>query len=377
MTPDVQRDLMQRIHAHLAARTTDTSPRGATRLPVEAYLEPSRALFSSEPLVVGHASQLPGPGDFFTHDHAGVPLLVARGDDDRIRAFLNVCRHRGTRVEEAPCGGKKAFVCPYHAWTYGRDGSLLTIPHGERGFAAVDRSRSGLTEVPCTVQAGLVIVHPRLDRDADHLLGELEGFGLATGVTFGAETWHRALSWKLGIDVFLETYHLRATHKDSIYPMFFDNLGLVDPFGRHVRTCFPKRSAREASADSPARLHANILYHLFPNTLVLVEPDHAAVVQVWPTGDGTSTLHAYLVIPEAPATDKARAYWDANRRILYDAVAEDLAMGESIQRGLASGANTHVTFGAFEHALSHFHDQVARASATLPACSRAPTTSPA
>jgi phenylpropionate dioxygenase-like ring-hydroxylating dioxygenase large terminal subunit len=91
-----------------------------------------------------------------------------------------------------------------------------------------------------------------------------------------------------------------------------------------------------------------------------VEPDHAAVVHVWPEGPRRTRLETYMLVPDAPATDKARAYWDANDKVLQDAVAEDFAMGESIQRGLASGANEEVIFGAYEHALAHFHATVDR-----------------
>ena len=72
-----------------------------------------------------------------------MPLLIVRGDDGELRGFLNVCRHRGTRVEPAPCGEKKAFVCPYHAWSYGRTARCSAIPH-ERGFAGIDRETRGL-----------------------------------------------------------------------------------------------------------------------------------------------------------------------------------------------------------------------------------------
>jgi hypothetical protein len=141
--------------------------------------------------------------------------------------------------------------------------------------------------------------------------------------------------------------------------MFFDNLGLVDPHGPHLRNIFPKRSIRELAIRDPSewklRTHANILFHLFPNTLVLVEPDHAAVLHLWPQGLDQTLLTAYTLVPEAPATEKARAYWDRNNAILYNAVNEDFAMGESIQRGITAGANSDVLFGAFEHALAHFH----------------------
>jgi hypothetical protein len=125
---------------------------------------------------------------------------------------------------------------------------------------------------------------------------------------------------------------------------------------------FPKRTISKLASQPEdtwqLRRHANVLYQVFPNTLVLVEPDHGAVLHLWPLGPARTLITTYTVLPEAPATDKARAYWDANNRILYNATDEDFAMGESIQRGLASGANREVVFGAFEHALAHFHHQI-------------------
>ncbi len=348
-------------------------------LPVSAYADAVRfdrehaRLFRDTPLAVGHASQLTSPGDFFTHDASGVPLLVTRGDDGRIAAFLNVCRHRGTRVEPAACGSRKAFVCPYHAWSYGRDGRLLGMPH-ERGFAGIDREQHGLVRIPVAEIAGLVFVTPSAratSLDLTTWLGplahDLASFGLATSHVHAPAVQTRALSWKLGIDVFLESYHLRPTHKDSIYGMFFDNVGLVDRVGPHLRNVFPKRTIRELAGTPESgwalRQHANVLFHLFPNTLVLVEPDHAAVLHLWPQGPAQTVLTSYMLVPEAPVTDKAKAYWDANHRILMNAVEEDFVMGESIQRGLTSGANHEVTFGAFEHALEHFHAQIEHATA--------------
>jgi hypothetical protein len=82
------------------------------------------------------------------------------------------------------------------------------------------------------------------------------------------------------------------------------------------------------------------------------------VLHLWPIDAEHTQLSSYLLVPEPPASDKARAYWDANLAILMNAIAEDFAMGESIQRGLASGANREVIFGAFEHALAHFHAQI-------------------
>ncbi|HEU0037516.1 MAG TPA: SRPBCC family protein [Kofleriaceae bacterium] len=378
MNHDLQCQLVRRVLAHVEHRTTDHDAAPST-VPIEAYADAARIerenrrLFRATPVAIGHASQLAEPGAFVTHDASGVPVLVVRGDDGRLRGFLNVCRHRGTRVEPAACGTRKAFVCPYHAWSYRCDGALLGIPH-ERGFAGVDRGALGLVPVAVGEAAGLVFVRPMplqpgepamLDAAAwlGPLVDDLVGFGIASAHRHEPRVQTRALSWKLAIDIFLEAYHLRPTHKDSIYGMFFDNLGLVDRVGPHLRNVFPKRTIRELATEPEAswelRRHANVLFHVFPNTLILVEPDHAAVLHLWPIGATGARLESYTLVPEPPTTDKARAYWDANHAILYGAIEEDFAMGESIQRGLASGANREIQLGAFEHALAHFHAQIA------------------
>lgn len=428
MNIDLQCQLVRRVLAHLEARTTD-SDSSMTTVPIEAYADAQRIdrerkrLFRDYPLIVGHVSQVPNPGDFFTHDASGVPLIITRGNDHKLHALINVCRHRGTRVESQECGSKAAFVCPYHAWTYGRDGALLGVPH-ERAFVAkpapscnangtppngvvaigkrppsdneatdgvqmfargssstvgraLPREGRGLVEVPIGVAAGLIFVRPTPLREGEtrkmdmtpwigSIAPELDGFGLTSSYVYAPINVERALSWKLGIDVFLETYHLRSTHKDTIYRMFFDNVGLVDTVGPHLRNVFPKRSIRELSGAPDGwvlRHHANVLYHLFPNTLILIEPDHAAVLHLWPIDAGRTRLQAYMLVPEAPVSEKAQRYWDANNEILLDAIDEDFTMGESIQRGITSGANRQITFGAFEHALAHFHAQVEQLSA--------------
>lgn len=370
MKQATQIDLVRRIKAHLEARTTDSAAAGAT-LDVATYLDETRyareveVLFRSGPVAVAHVSELASPGDFVTRNVCGTPLLIVRRDDGAIAAFLNVCRHRGTQVEPRACGSAKAFACPYHGWTYARDGSLAGVPH-ERGFLSVVREERGLVPLHAMESAGLVFVS-REPIDPAYLGGvaaELAGFGVDRAHVYDRRTMTKAMSWKLALDIFLETYHLKRTHAASIYPIFFDNLGLVDFAGPHIREVIPKRSIRElATADEATwslRHHANVLYLLFPSTLVLVEPDHAQVVHVMPDGPSRCVLTAYMLVPEPPATEKARAYWDANAAILYGATEEDFAMGESIQRGLSSGANRDLVHGAFEHALTFFHAEISR-----------------
>ncbi|MBZ0254279.1 MAG: Rieske (2Fe-2S) protein, partial [Candidatus Methylomirabilis sp.] len=173
-------ELIERVLKLLEQGTTHMAE-GQARAPVERYLSPERfareerTLFRRRPLILGHASRLAAPGDFFTHDLAGVPILCVRDRGGRFRAFLNVCRHRGTRVVEAE-GGRDArsFACPYHAWTYGLDGRLLGLPHAD-GFPEIDRDKTGLVALPAEEFAGFLwaVPTPGPGLDARAALGPL------------------------------------------------------------------------------------------------------------------------------------------------------------------------------------------------------------
>ena len=100
---------------------------------MSAYTDPERlakeqrVLFRQHPILMGFASEWSAPGSFRTDDYAGVPILVVRGRDKKLRAFLNVCRHRGAKVAQG-CGSARLFSCPYHAWTYDLAGQVTGIP---------------------------------------------------------------------------------------------------------------------------------------------------------------------------------------------------------------------------------------------------------
>src|SRR6476619_6119466 len=143
-------------------------------------------LFRQHPLLMGFASEWPGPGAYRTDDYAGVPILVARDREGKLRAFLNVCRHRGAKVAQG-CGKARVFSCPYHAWTYDLSGKVTGIPD-ERSFPDVRSERASLVELPLCEKYGLVWVIPTADGstnfDIDPWLGGLAeeppSFGFAS-----------------------------------------------------------------------------------------------------------------------------------------------------------------------------------------------------
>lgn len=365
--------LIRRVLDHVARGSTDMLPAGHTR-PVAFYTDTAQfareraAFFRKRPVAIGYSARVAKSGDFITHELSGVPLLAVRGRDGALRVFVNACRHRGTRVEWEACGrGKRAFVCPYHAWTYGDDGALTHIPH-EEGFAGLDRAAHGLVAVRSAERAGLVWAVPdpawRGDISAllDPLAAELDMLGLATHVPYAPRRYEIAANWKLVNDSSLDSYHIRHAHRRTIAPLFFDTMCVFDRFGSHQRLFLAKRSIETLRGTDPAgwhiREHGSPLYFFFPGTVVLLEPDHAQVVQIWPAAADRTIVTGATLIPETPTTDKARAHWDKNVQIFWNTLAEDFALMESKQSTLGAGANTDLVFGRFEHSAAWFHEAV-------------------
>ena len=158
---------VQLIHQVFDAIDRGTPPMAErfTRNDTSAYTSPQRAarerdvLFRNHPIVAGFSSQIPNAGDYLTEDLAPVPILVVRNASGELRAFVNICRHRGAKLV-AGCGNTaKLFSCPYHAWSYDTDGRLFAIPD-DYGFEGLDRAASGLVALPVAEKYGLIFVTP-------------------------------------------------------------------------------------------------------------------------------------------------------------------------------------------------------------------------
>ena len=132
------------------------------RVDARDYTSPERAalewnaFFKNHPQVIGLSGDLPKAGSFITASDFGVPLLATRAADGRFRAFANVCRHRGTILENAPRGERTRFVCPFHAWTYDNTGALIGVPKAEH-FGDIDKACLGLVELPAEERHGLLV----------------------------------------------------------------------------------------------------------------------------------------------------------------------------------------------------------------------------
>jgi phenylpropionate dioxygenase-like ring-hydroxylating dioxygenase large terminal subunit len=324
-------------------------------------------VFRDYPLIVAASCQLPEPGDFVTSTTSGVPSLVVRNKDGVARAFINVCRHRGSRVETEPSGSKKrAFTCSYHGWTYDIDGSLKVIPQ-DYGFEGIDKSCHGLRELPVVETKGFVWARHTPGENfelGDYLGGveqDLSGFNIDQWHHFETREIGCKMNWKLVMDTFFEGYHIGKLHTATISNVFHEMAVTFDAFGPSHRLTIARRTIEELrdkpEEDWDVLPYTALVYCLFPNTILVYQADHIEVFRVFP-GDTPGESRAVLsfLTPDKPETEKSVKYWRKNLELLIATVqGEDFPAGETIQAGLSSGAQDHFVWGRFEHALAHFH----------------------
>ncbi|MEO1042960.1 MAG: SRPBCC family protein [Pseudomonadota bacterium] len=330
----------------------------------ERFDRERRAIFQTMPHAVAHVSELKNPGDFMRCEAAGIPLLLTRTANGETRAFINACRHRGTRLVDDDRGCKRRFSCPYHAWTYANTGELLAAPHFDSGFPDQEKSNLGLIELDCAERFGLVWVMPtpetKLDVDTlfAPLAEELSALGMAD-LTVAAETTEtRWANWKILVEGGIEAYHFKVAHRSTIGPFFEDNLSSYRSYGPHMRAVLPRVSLAKLDLstrdDWRLRDHANILYTLFPSSQLLVQQDHVVWIRSNPKGPGATELRMTTLGPPNGDTE----HWHRNHQITTQTLDEDFVIGESIQATASSGANDHMLFGRFEGALTEFNNTV-------------------
>ena len=381
---------MRRVLAHIDAGTTDEGD--AWREPVENYLDPTRfadelRLLRSLPSVFIPSATIPNPGDHVERVCFGTPLFAVRGNDGRARVFRNACRHRGMPLVEG-AGCSRALVCRYHGWTYRLDGSLAHVPHAN-AFPDLNMSTRGLVEVTSIEADGLIVIGA-LEPDAaqsslracaqDAMAALTDGSPwrsklLPAERLVGSESVVRTINWKVLVEQFLEGYHIRSTHRETFYPLQYDDLNVVETFGPNSRITFPYRNI-ERLRNRPESMwttkrRVTFVYQLFPNVMLATFPDQVIVVVVDPIDVDRSrvtTLHPRHARGCRSGADHGRS--TERRRACAPPCSqrgalEDNEMSAGVQRGLRAGANAFVEFGRHESAIGHFHGALSQRLALL------------
>lgn len=342
-----------------------------THSPIMRYMSPERfdrehaAIFRRKPIIACLSQDIAEYGAFIAKKVMGLPLILARDKTGKAQAFINVCRHRGAKLEREEKGCKHVFTCPYHGWSWTNTGDLRAVPHEKQGFPDLPRAERGLRRVPVAEAHGFIWIIADPDNNApldiDAWLGPLaqdfDWLDLANHEIAVENTIEIKANWKTLVEGGIEAYHFRVAHKNTIAPYFPDNLSTYRMLGSHMRSVLPRVTMPDLR-DVPKeewsmRDHANILYGVFPTSQFLVQQDHIVWITMEPNAVDRTTARLVTLVPKT--ANKPKEYWQKNHEITVATLIEDFDLGEEIQEGFASRGNPTHILGRFEGALNRFN----------------------
>lgn len=351
-----------------------------------AYFELEReAVFRRSWLEVGHVCELPEPGCFIRRELEVLKasILIVRGQDGELRAFHNVCTHRGTQLVEEASGKQSRFSCPYHMWTFGDDGSLISAPDFEQ--FNVTKDECALAQVALEVVAGLIFVHlgtpdTSLREEMGPLAGRMEQLPVAQATTYTEYVYEIDANWKITYDNFQENYHLRFIHPNTAgagcagdnpfgYPEEYGFQG--DHRTQTIWTNPDPGTPKPVQGVSYMRIGAALAkrdllipgadknyFALFPTFFLFGNPGTHFSHTVYPLASNKSrgVIRLYWVGEDADASERyAREFGLAMTRDIH---VEDRGVIERGQRGLESGALKHIHLQTNESLIRHLFNTV-------------------
>lgn len=347
-------------------------------LPAEWYTDPEifarerERIFRRAWQYAGLTEQLSQPGDFLTATLGDVPVVLTRAANGALRAFANVCRHRGSLLVHEACGNRTSLQCRYHAWTYNLDGTLRAAP-GMKDEPGFDPDAYPLVTLPVETWGPFVFVNP--DREAAPLtsvLGALPELTATSGIRLDAlrrrvrRTYDIAANWKVVVDNYLECYHCPVAHKGftslidvndyevTEYEWFSTQGGALTEAARAGKTAGLYDVRGDVTAGFYAYLWPNFTINIYPG------PGNVSLNLFVPLETHrTLAIYDYCFVDEVSAEEERDFV-----RFIDQVQEEDVALCESVQRGLRSG---YFDQGKLmlrrENALRHFQKLIYRALA--------------
>jgi phenylpropionate dioxygenase-like ring-hydroxylating dioxygenase large terminal subunit len=333
-------------------------------LPPETYYDPDwfaleRArVHEKDWLLLGHVSELPRAGSYLSIDVLDEPLFLVRDEEESLRVLSRVCRHRGVDMRpEKDAGRTRAFVCPYHHWSYKLSGKLRNAPLMD-GSEAFDPENCALPEFRHEIWNGFVFV--AFDPDArplakrlGHFEARLGNWRLADMRVVRKQDWPAPWNWKIMVENFVEGYHHIGTHARSLEPIW--------PANTHETECVPagttmlrfpnsedyltRRVRRDAGAGAEglgaisglldADLEASLVLSILPSLTGFLVEDRAYIFRILPTGPESTSLTTYeLIHEELLQAEDAEAKLPQEFEMFDTFHQEDLALLAQMTGGL-------------------------------------------
>jgi choline monooxygenase len=341
----------------------------AYTLPSEWYLDPAvleqerRKIFSRAWQLIGRAEQVEAPGDYFTAEVAGEPVVIARGRDEKLRAFSNVCRHRAGPVAEGE-GKRKAFQCGYHGWTYSLEGRLLGTPEFD-GVECFSKEDNCLPEFAVDTWGGLLFVNldrgcPPLGEVLEDLPARIAHRDLSQMRLAARKDWHVDCNWKVYVDNYLEGYHIPIVHPSLNRELDYARYRTESRRYYSIQHSPIKRakSPRIRRGDGAGDGEAQFFW-VFPNLMLNVYPDNYSTNLIVPLGAG-QTLTIFEWYFRDHERDDVRE--NINRTVEFsdEIQVEDIKICEAVQRGLRSRFYDRGRYSVKrENGVHHFHGLLA------------------
>ncbi len=330
----------------------------------ERFEREKQEFFLKRPQLIAYSADIPNPGDFYATEIVGKPILLVRSKDGKAQAFLNACRHRGVKIAEG-CGHAKGFTCPYHGWTFGIDGSLMSVP--SRGAFDDDQLKDrDLIPLPIAEDIGLILVHPQPDGHVDfdeffgpmkaHLAGyHFEDLRLVQEYRAPAR-----INWKHAVDGGVEGYHVPYLHPETVGPMTLPQFLHLD-FGLHhtLVSVGPDIAKLRDLPESewPEYCNFSVSNAIFPNTVIGAGELIAFFQRSEPSDEPGKCDYIFRTYGWGRnATDEVKARDKMIADLLLKvALDEDMAVQSSSQIMMEAGAVPSIILGKREQNVLRMH----------------------
>ena len=346
-----------------------------------------KKLFEDKWVVIGVASSLPNKGDAKPFDLLGIPIMILRDKQNKIRVFHNVCSHRGYKILQESCKIKNVIRCPYHSWSYNLDGKLVATPHlggmNKHDAKNFDKSVSGLKEIRSYVWLDMIMVNisnneVSFEKYIKPLSDRWEKFWpkkdrklMIYSNDFGYFNLNANCNWKFAIENYCESYHLPWVHPGlNSYSKIEDHYhiqGLPNRFaGQGTKVYNPRLKGKEKFPCFPnwPKEKENIAEYvaLFPNVMLGIHKDHFYSYWLEPIDHKHTKEHMeiYYVGEKAANTKKFKSLRKQNYKLWKEVQSEDVSIIEGLQEGRNSPSYNGGNFSPImDNPTHHFHKWVA------------------